>query len=102
MLTAVDVICMPLALMFLNLKCISSCAVDLQAYMGFTNVRTLLSSPVFAASVHIHPEYNNPNGVNYNSDIALIKLPHPITFNSSIMPICLPAEGVTYVTGMMG
>ncbi|XP_036930819.1 complement C1r subcomponent-like [Acanthopagrus latus] len=75
---------------------------SVRAYMGLTNVRTLLSSPVFAASVHVHPEYNNPNGVNYNSDIALVKLPHPITFNSSIMPICLPAEGVTYVTGMMG
>ncbi|KAM8734602.1 complement C1r subcomponent-like isoform 1-T1 [Acanthopagrus schlegelii] len=75
---------------------------SVRVYMGLTNVRTLLSSPVFAASVHVHPEYNNPNGVNYNSDIALIKLPHTITFNSSVMPICLPAEGVTYVTGMMG
>uniref|UniRef100_A0A671WKS8 Vitamin K-dependent protein C n=1 Tax=Sparus aurata TaxID=8175 RepID=A0A671WKS8_SPAAU len=79
---------MTAAHIFLNFKCIFSCAVDLQAYMGLTNVRTLLSSPLFAASVHVHPEYNNPNGVNYNNDIALIKLPNPITFNSSVMPIC--------------
>ncbi|XP_039661682.1 complement C1r subcomponent-like [Perca fluviatilis] len=73
-----------------------------QMYMGITDVKTQLVSPVYAASIHIHPEYNNPNYVDYNHDIALIKLQDPITFNSSIMPICLPAEGATYVTGVMG
>ncbi len=80
----------------------SSFVVDLQIYMGFTNVKTLRHSPVSAASVHIHPEYNNPDGLDYNNDIALIKLQDPITFNSSVMPICLPAEDATYITGMMG
>lgn len=81
---------------------ISSCAVDLQIYMGLTNVRTLLSSPVYAASVHIHPEYNNPNLVDFNNDIALVKLQEPLTFSTSIMPVCLPAEDATFYIGMMG
>uniref|UniRef100_A0A8D0D1R3 Vitamin K-dependent protein C n=1 Tax=Sander lucioperca TaxID=283035 RepID=A0A8D0D1R3_SANLU len=71
-------------------------------YMGPTDVKTLMGSPVYAASFHIHPEFNNTNGLDFNHDIALIKLQDPITFNSSIIPICLPAEGATYVTGEMG
>ncbi|XP_034466935.1 complement component 1, r subcomponent isoform X1 [Hippoglossus hippoglossus] len=73
-----------------------------RVYMGLTDVGTLMVSPVYAASVHIHPDYNNPNHVDYNNDIALIKLQDPITFDSSVMPICLPAQDATYVTGTMG
>ncbi|XP_047196985.1 complement C1s subcomponent-like [Hippoglossus stenolepis] len=69
-------------------------------YMGQTDVQSLMVSPVYAASVHIHPDYNNP--VTFNNDIALIKLQDPITFSSSVMPICLPAQNATYVTGTMG
>uniref|UniRef100_A0A671WK23 complement subcomponent C1r n=1 Tax=Sparus aurata TaxID=8175 RepID=A0A671WK23_SPAAU len=75
---------------------------DVQISMGLIDVHTLLGSHAYAASIHIHPEYNNPNGLDYNNDIALIKLQDAITFNSSIMPICLPAEGATYVTDMIG
>ncbi|XP_045901319.1 complement C1r-A subcomponent-like isoform X1 [Micropterus dolomieu] len=75
----------------------------IQIYMGLTEIKTGSLSPVFAASVHVHPDYNNlDDALDYNNDIALIKLQDPITFNSSIMPVCLPAEGATYVTGMMG
>nr|XP_019948213.1 PREDICTED: uncharacterized protein LOC109633063 [Paralichthys olivaceus] len=73
----------------------------IRIYMGLTDVRTLTMSPVYAASVHIHPEYNNPRFIEYNNDIALIRLHDPITFRASVMPICLPAQD-TYVTGMMG
>ncbi|XP_029283488.1 complement C1r-B subcomponent-like [Cottoperca gobio] len=72
---------------------------QIKIYMGRTDVNTLTDSHVFVASIHIHPEYNV---IRSDNDIALIKLRDPITFNSSIMPICLPAEGATYVTGMMG
>nr|XP_046255140.1 complement C1r subcomponent-like [Scatophagus argus] len=71
-------------------------------YMGRTELKSLLRSPVYAASIHIHPEYNNPHGLDFNNDIALIKLQDPITFSSPIIPICLPAEDATYVTGVMG
>ncbi|XP_019948632.2 complement C1r subcomponent [Paralichthys olivaceus] len=73
----------------------------IRIYMGHTD-QTLMVSPVCAASVHIHPDYNNTKNVQYNNDIALIKLQDPITFNSSVMPICLPAQNATYVTGEMG
>ena len=62
----------------------------------------LMDSPVNADSIHVHPGYNNPNYVDYNNDVALIKMEQQITFNSSVMPICLPAEGATYDTGLMG
>ncbi len=79
-----------------------SYAFILQVYMGLNDVRALFNSPVFPDSIHIHPEYNNPNNLDFNNDIALIKLRDPITFNESVMPICLPAEDATYTTGMMG
>ena len=94
---------MPAAYMFfLPLALISSCADDFQIYMGLTDVNTLMASPLYAASVHVHPDYNNPDHVDYNNDIALIKLHNPIIFSSSIMPICLPAEDASYITGTMG
>nr|XP_020466500.1 complement C1r-A subcomponent-like [Monopterus albus] len=74
----------------------------IQIYMGHNNVDTILQTPLYAASVHTHPGYNNPNNVDYNNDIALIKLQDPVTFNASIMPICLPPEGAAYETGIMG
>ncbi|XP_076010741.1 uncharacterized protein c1s.2 [Genypterus blacodes] len=73
---------------------------SLQMYVGITNIRPMSVSSVYAASIHVHPEYNNI--VDYNNDIALIKLQNPITFNSSIKPISLPSENATYNAGMMG
>lgn len=76
--------------------------IDLQIFMGLNEVKALEKSPLFAASIHVHPEYNNPNYVDYNNDIALIKLEDTLTFNSSVMPVCLPEPGATYDTGVMG
>ena len=70
--------------------------------MGLSTVENLSDSHVYAASIHIHPEYNNPDLRDFNNDIALIKLQHPVTFSRSVMPICLPEEGSTLVTGHMG
>lgn len=70
--------------------------------MGLSTVDNLSASLVYASSIHIHPEYNNPNLVDFNNDIALIKLEHPVTFSRSVMPICLAEEGSTLTTGHMG
>lgn len=70
--------------------------------MGLTEVTSPLNSPLYVASVHVHPGYNNPNNIDYNNDIALLKLKEPLTFNTNVMPVCLPAEGATYDTGLMG
>ncbi|XP_065813950.1 ovochymase [Labrus bergylta] len=75
---------------------------SIKIYMGGNFVNDIMGSMVNASSVHIHPDYNNPNNIDYNNDIALIKLQNPLTFNSSIMPICLPGDDATYVTGIVG
>lgn len=81
---------------------ISCCGADLQIYLGLNDVRNLSVNPVHAASIHIHPGYVNPNLNDYNNDIALLKLQHPITFGLSVMPICLPAEDSVLSSGHVG
>ena len=38
---------------------ISTYLVDFQVYMGLTDVELLMGDPVYAASVHVHPHYDN-------------------------------------------
>ncbi|KAH0950476.1 hypothetical protein HN011_008370 [Eciton burchellii] len=45
-----------------------------------------------------HSGYSN---INYNNDIALIKLANPIEFRDSMRPVCLPDRGKTFA-GEMG
>lgn len=80
----------------------SSCATHLQVYIGLTEVNALLNSPVHVASIHVHSGYNNPNKLDFNNDIAMLKLKEPLTFNTNIMPVCLPPEDAMYETGLMG
>ncbi|XP_012725742.2 complement C1r subcomponent [Fundulus heteroclitus] len=76
---------------------------SVKIYLGDTNVHQLIASPSLnATAIHVHPEYNNPDNFNYDNDVALIKLQDPVTFDASIMPLCLPAEDDTYDTGLMG
>ncbi|KAM4600919.1 complement component 1, r subcomponent [Polymixia lowei] len=75
----------------------------IRVYMGNNDVNELLKFPVAeVASLHVHHGYRNPNDIDFDNDIALIKLQHPLTFYSSTMPICLPAEGATYINGLLG
>uniref|UniRef100_A0A3P9P482 Vitamin K-dependent protein C n=1 Tax=Poecilia reticulata TaxID=8081 RepID=A0A3P9P482_POERE len=74
-----------------------------QIYLGLADVPQILETPSLnATAVHVHRQYNNPNGLNYDHDIALIKLKDPVTFKAAIMPLCLPSKNDTYDTGMMG
>ncbi|XP_058503766.1 uncharacterized protein LOC131471288 [Solea solea] len=74
---------------------------SVQIHMGRTDIQTLPTS-LSIASIHIHPGYNNSDNLNYNNDIALIKLQEVVTFRASIMPLCLPAQDAAYHTGTMG
>ncbi|KAM4568057.1 complement C1r-A subcomponent-like isoform 2-T2 [Fundulus diaphanus] len=76
---------------------------SVKIYLGDSDVHQLTASPSLnATAIHVHPEYSNPDNLNYDNDIALIKLQDPVTFDASIMPLCLPAEDDTYDKGIMG
>ncbi|KAF7226962.1 putative LOC107379532-like protein [Nothobranchius furzeri] len=77
-------------------------AQSIRIFMGDTDIHRMETSFVHPASVHVHPEYNDQDGLNFNNDIALIKLQEPITFNAAVMPLCLPAKNATYTTGLVG
>ncbi|XP_028984800.1 complement C1r subcomponent-like [Betta splendens] len=74
----------------------------IRIFMGSNNARTDLGPAVNAFSIHLHPQYNTSDDMNYDNDIALIKLQDPITFHAAVMPICLPADGAAYDDGVMG
>ncbi|CAJ1062511.1 complement C1r-A subcomponent-like [Xyrichtys novacula] len=86
----------------LQQKGITATNATIEVYLGGIDVHLLLKSPMRASSVYIHPDYNNPNSIDYNHDIALIKLQDQLTFGPSVMPICLPAEDATYITNTAG
>merc|ERR1711971_72303 len=48
------------------------------------------------AEVLIHPMYN---GSTYSNDFAILRLASPLTFSSSISPVCLPADADATFTG---
>uniref|UniRef100_A0A3B3V9X7 trypsin n=1 Tax=Poecilia latipinna TaxID=48699 RepID=A0A3B3V9X7_9TELE len=74
-----------------------------EIHLGRTDVHQILETPSLnVTAVHVHPQYNNPNGLNYDHDIALIKLKDPVTFEAAIMPLCLPSEDDRYDSGMIG
>lgn len=70
--------------------------------MGDTDVHRMAASSLHPVSIHVHPDYHNPDQSNFNNDIALLKLQDPITFNAAVMPLCLPPRNATYDTGVLG
>ncbi|KAM6968310.1 complement C1r-A subcomponent-like [Aplochiton taeniatus] len=76
---------------------------SLRVFIGDNDVDKLSTRPhATVVSLHVHPGYKNPNNLDYDNDIALIKLEHATTFNNAVMPICLPEKEVTYNTGQIG
>lgn len=45
--------------------------------------------PLSVESLHVHPGFKS---ADFDNDIALIKLKSPITFDASVMPVCLPTQ----------
>lgn len=80
--------------------CFSIC---FQVYVGVSNIQKLSKlSHLQVKSLHIHPLYNNPDGTNYDNDIALVQLEKPILYNADVMPLCLPSQDTEITPGVTG
>ncbi|XP_048374735.1 mannan-binding lectin serine protease 2 isoform X1 [Sphaerodactylus townsendi] len=66
-------------------------ASSLTLKMGLVNKRATHHQQAEAESVFVHEGYVN-DGINFNHDIALIKLMHPVPINANVTPICLPGK----------
>ncbi|XP_061675722.1 complement C1r-A subcomponent [Syngnathoides biaculeatus] len=75
---------------------------NVQIYVGHTDIASMLGTPVSPASLHVHPGYNNADGLNFDNDIALIRLEEALTFSASLMPICLPTDDALYHSDKVG
>ena len=48
------------------------------------------------AEVVIHPMYSDSS---YNNDFSILRLPSPLSFSSSISPVCLPSDATATFSG---
>ncbi|XP_013920883.1 PREDICTED: mannan-binding lectin serine protease 2 [Thamnophis sirtalis] len=64
-------------------------ASSLTLKLGLLNKRSPHYHQAWAESVFVHDGFTN-DGVNFDNDIALIKLKHKVPVNKNITPICLP------------
>nr|XP_055023652.1 chymotrypsin-like elastase family member 2A [Misgurnus anguillicaudatus] len=85
--------------------CISSSR-TYRVYLGKHNLKKEEEEGSFAIAPAKIIDYENRNSIFLRNDIALIKLENPITPSDTIMPACMPADGVIlahnepcYVTG---
>ncbi|KQK78131.1 hypothetical protein AAES_117633 [Amazona aestiva] len=74
-------------------------------FLGHTSVeelRKMGNHPV--RRIFIHPDYKPKDDHNFDGDIALLELKHPVTLGPAVLPICLPdATNTTfYMDGHMG
>ncbi|NXO03638.1 C1R protein, partial [Rhinopomastus cyanomelas] len=80
-------------------------AEEANIFLGHTNVEELHkmgNHPV--QRIFIHPDYSPEDEYNFNGDIALLELKHPVTLGPTVMPVCLPDTTNTsfYKDGQVG
>ncbi|XP_009460082.1 PREDICTED: complement C1r subcomponent [Nipponia nippon] len=80
-------------------------AEEANIFLGHTKVEELHkmgNHPV--RRIFIHPDYNPQDEYNFNGDIALLELKHPVTLGPTVLPICLPDTTNTtfYMDGHLG
>ncbi|POI34764.1 hypothetical protein CIB84_001485 [Bambusicola thoracicus] len=63
----------------------------LRIKLGILNRYSVHSEEVHAVKIFIHKGYKN-DLVNFDNDIALIKLEHKVPISTTISPICLPGK----------
>ncbi|NXL95192.1 MASP2 protease, partial [Alectura lathami] len=63
----------------------------LRVKLGILNKRAVQYEEAWAEEIFIHEGYKN-DLVNFDNDIALIKLGHKVPINTTIAPICLPGK----------
>uniref|UniRef100_A0A7M4EAW4 MBL associated serine protease 2 n=1 Tax=Crocodylus porosus TaxID=8502 RepID=A0A7M4EAW4_CROPO len=59
--------------------------------MGLLNKYSVHYQQAWAEAIFVHEGYKNDD-INFNNDIALIKLKHKVPINANITPICLPGR----------
>ncbi|NXI35182.1 C1R protein, partial [Galbula dea] len=80
-------------------------AEEANIFLGHTKVEELHklgNHPV--RKIFLHPDYNPDDEYDFNGDIALLELKHPVTLGPTVLPICLPDDSNTtfYRDGHMG
>ncbi|XP_053256908.1 mannan-binding lectin serine protease 2 [Podarcis raffonei] len=66
-------------------------ASSLTLKLGLLRKRSTHYHQAWAESVFVHEGFTN-DGINFNNDIALIKLKNKVPINANITPICLPGQ----------
>ncbi|TRY66472.1 hypothetical protein DNTS_005365 [Danionella cerebrum] len=69
---------------------------DLELRMGLVDYYDNEAVVAVPQKIFIHPLYHHDN-INFNHDIALIKLVHKVQVSKAVMPVCLPSKDDRFV-----
>uniref|UniRef100_A0A672LA43 Mannan-binding lectin serine protease 2-like n=1 Tax=Sinocyclocheilus grahami TaxID=75366 RepID=A0A672LA43_SINGR len=69
---------------------------NLQLNMGIVKQRDTEAIVGVPQKIFIHPQYHHDN-INFNHDIALIKLEYKVPVSKAVMPVCLPGREEQFV-----
>ena len=69
---------------------------DIKVIVGENDIGDTEQMKLEVAEVVIHPMYSDSS---YNNDFSILRLPSPLSFSSSISPVCLPSDATATFTG---